>query len=272
MEEKQLTRRAELELMFNKFPDVPREPIIQTDVAINGVDCTESALKFVEPYHTKSYNLFIWDRDVPDAKWSKVPDQIHITGGMYGLRGNVSLDWHVHRNSEYIVDLIDGKLTLCTKENGQHIPIAPILDPYPRPKYKDKYFEDGTSYGEVVDVIPGKPFTHFVALRMCQFWGYDEGCKFCDINRAAKEQTKVGLRSKRGWFKKVDQVKEAFKEIYLREEWPIAKLPNSILFTGETLYGWHKLWIKYALPPMRCYPIMKPGREQTDRGWACAGY
>ena len=101
------------------------------------------------------------------------------------MRGNVSLDWHVHRKSEYIVDLIDEKLTLCTKENGQHIPIAPILDPYPHPKYKDKYFEDGTSYGEVVDVISDKPFTRFVALRMCQFWGYEEGCKFCGINRAA---------------------------------------------------------------------------------------
>jgi len=437
MEEKQLGRRAELELMFKKFPDVAREPIIQTDVAIQGVDCTESALKFVEPYHSKSYNLFIWDRDAPDAKWSKVPDQMHITGGMYGLRGNTSLDWHVYRNSEYIVDLIDGKLTLCTKENGQHIPIASILDPYPRPKYKDKHFEDGTSYGEVVDVIPAKPFTRFVALRMCQFWGYEEECKFCDINRAAKEQQRVGLRSKRGWFEKPEQVKEAFREAYFGEEWPPGRLPPSILFSGgtilnkvdglneddfymryadaiheaigyrwplclqtgpktrevakryrlngidahesnlevwderlfnilcpgkakrfgwkkwvdmmcdevdifgqgnvspcfvwgvemcqpygfktvdeavkstlsgwdylmahgviprpkewmvepgsaladnkpaplefyvRTLYGWHELWVKHALPPVRRYPIMGPGREQADRGWASVGY
>jgi len=437
MEEKQLGKRAELELMFKKFPDVPREPIIQTDVAIQGVDCTESALKFVEPYHSKSYNLFIWDRDAPDAKWSKVPDQIHITGGMYDLRGNTTLDWHVHRKSEYIVDLIDGKLFLCTKENGQHVPIASILDPYPRPKYKDKHFEDGTSYGEVVDVIPGKPFTRFVALRMCQFWGYEEECKFCDINRAAKEQQRVGLRSKRGWFEKPEQVKEAFKEAYFGEEWPPGRLPPGILFSGgtilnkvdgldeddfymryadaiheaigyrwplclqtgpktpevakryrlngidahesnlevwderlfniicpgkakrvgwkkwvdmmcdevdvfgqgnvspcfvwgvemcqpygfktideavkstlsgwdylmahgviprpkewmvepgsalagnrpaplefyvRTIYGWHELWVKYALPPVRRYPIMGPGREQADRGWASVGY
>ncbi len=123
MEVKQLGRRAELELMFKKYPDVPREPIIQTDVAITGVDTTEAALKFVEPYATRSYNLFIFDRVAPDTKTCKVPDQMHITGGMYDLRGNTSLDWHVNPNSEYIVDLIDGKLTLCTKEN---LPTKPL--------------------------------------------------------------------------------------------------------------------------------------------------
>jgi len=332
---------------------------------------------------------------------------------------------------------MDGKLFLCTRENDQHVPIASILDPYPRPKYKDKNFEDGTSYGEVVDVIPGKPFTRFVALRMCQFWGYEEECKFCDINRAAKEQQRVGLRSKRGWFEKPEQVKEAFREAYFGEEWPPGRLPPGILFSGgtilnkvdgldeddfymryadaiheaigyrwplclqtgpktrevakryrlngidahesnlevwderlfniicpgkakrvgwkkwvdmmcdevdvfgqgnvspcfvwgvemcqpygsktvdeavtstlsgwdylmahgviprpkewmvepgsalagnkpaplefyvRTIYGWHELWVKYALPPVRRYPIMGPGREQADRGWASVGY
>jgi len=437
MEEKKLTRRAELELMFKKFPDVARESIIQNDVAINGVDCTESALKFVEPFHSKSYNLFIWDREAPDSRKSKVPDQLHITGGIYDLQGNVNLDWHVNSSSEYIVDLIEGKLTLCTKENGRHRPIAPILDPYPRPKYKDKCFEDGTSYGEVLDAIPGKPFTRFTAFRMCQFWGFKEECKFCDINRAAKEQAKLGLRTSRKWFEDVDKVKDVFKEVYFKEKWSTGKLPNSILFTGGTIlkkvdglneddfylryadaiheaigyrwalclqtapksrevakryrdagidahetnlevwderlfnilcpgkakyfgwkkwvdmmcdevdifglgnvspcfvwgvemsqpwgfktvdeavkstlkgwdylmahgviprpkewmvepgsalannkpapleyyvrttYGWHELWVKHSLPPVRRYPIMGPGREQADRGWASVGY
>jgi len=36
MEEKQLGRRAELESMFNKFPHVPREPILQIDLYREG--------------------------------------------------------------------------------------------------------------------------------------------------------------------------------------------------------------------------------------------
>ena len=235
MEVKQLGRRAELESMFNKFPHVPREPILQIDLYREGTTFTDSALRVLEPFATKTYNLFIWDRVAADSRLSKIPDQIHITGGIYGLRGNVNVDWHINPESGYIVDIIDGKLTLCSRENDQHIPIAPILDPYPRPKHKDKHFEDGTGYGEVVDTVAGKPFTRLVPTRMCHLWGYNEQCLFCDINVAAKGQTKVGLRSKRGWFEKPEQVAEVFKEIYLREEWPIGKLPNNILITGGTI-------------------------------------
>jgi len=241
MEEKQLTKREELETIFKKFPEAPKEAVIQTDLFLEGTAFTDSALKVLEPYATRAYNLFTFDRvkpeEVADRKINiRMPDQIHITGGIYGLRGEVVQNWHINSYSSYIVDVIDGQLTLCSRENGQHIPIAPILDPYPRPKYKDKRFEDGTSYGEVVDAIPGKNFTRVLPFRMCQYWGYEEECKFCNINVTAKEQTKMGLRSKRPWFEKPEQVAEVMKEIYFREEWTEAgRAPHSILMTGGTI-------------------------------------
>lgn len=237
--EEQLSRRAEIELIAKKYPDVPIEAIIQDDLLRCGVAFTEAALLVLEPFATKTYNLFTFDladtEDIPGRASIRVPDQLHYAGGIYELRGNVTADVHQNPKSGYVIDVIEGKLTLCGRENGTSIPIAQVIDPYPPPKYRTKTFEDGVKYGEVVDAVPGKSFTRIAPFRMCQYWGPKEECKFCDINEAAKVQKKIGLRSSKGWVEKVDRVAEVMKEIYLREEWPVGKKPRSIMITGGTI-------------------------------------
>lgn len=235
----QVSRREELELMFKKYPDVPREAVIQDDLLRVGVAFTESALQVLEPYATKTYNLFTFDlkdtEQLPGRASVRVPDQLHYTGGIYGLRGNVTADVHQNPESGYVVDVVEGKLTLCGRENGDHVPIAEILPPYPPPKYREKCFEDGVKYSEVVDAVSGKSFTRITPFRMCQYWGRDEECKFCDINEAAKVQRRMGLRKTKKWTEKVEYVAEVMKEIYLREEWPVGKRPRSIMVLGGTI-------------------------------------
>ena len=238
-EAQQLVTRAELELMFMKFPDVPKETIIQDDLLRSGVAFTENALRVLEPYAGKTYNLFTFDlvetESLPGRASVRVPDQLHYTGGIYGLRGNVTADVHQNPESGYVVDVIEGRLTLCGRENDGHVPIAEILSPYPPAKYREKCFDDGVKYSEVVDAVPGKSFTRVTPFRMCQYWGGDEECKFCDINEAGKVQKMIGLRKAEKWTEKVEYVAEVLKEIYLREEWPIGKRPRSIMITGGTI-------------------------------------
>ena len=50
MQGNELSRRAELELMFKKYPDVPREAVIQDDLLRLGVAFTESALQLLDRY------------------------------------------------------------------------------------------------------------------------------------------------------------------------------------------------------------------------------
>lgn len=227
--------------MFENYSYIPREAIVQIDVQRCGLDFTESALQILEPYATKTYNLFTFDRvsheEVPSKAFVRIPDQIRFTGGIYGLRGIVKTsEVRINPNSNYVIDIIDEELKLCVKERGQHIPIAEVLNPHPVPKYMSKRFEDGTSYAAVVDAQPGKSFSRIVPFRMCQFWGYKEECKFCDINNAARAQTKMGRRPKgRSWVEKVDQVVEACQEIYLREKWSPSLRPRSIMITGGTI-------------------------------------
>ena len=150
------------------------------------------------------------------AKQVKVPDSIHITGGMYGVRGTTSAEWHINPQSDYVVDVIEGKLKLCVRENGQHIAIADMIDPHPAPKYRSKRFEDGTTYGEVVDAVPGRPFTRFLAIRTCQRWDYEEQCLYCDLNVTAQRLVTLRKRSTSRMIERVDQAEEALTEAYLR--------------------------------------------------------
>jgi hypothetical protein len=235
----ELGRRADLESMAKKYPDAPMEAIIQDDLLRCGVAFTESALRILEQYATKTYNLFTFDfqatEDVPDRAFIRVPDQLHYTGGIYALRGNVTADVHQNSKSGYVIDVIDEKLKLCGRENGLHVPIADVIDPYPVPKYREKAFDDGVKYSEIVDAVPGKSFSRLTPFRMCQYWAKKEQCKFCDINAAAKVQKNIGLRHSKTWTEDVDRVREVMEEIYLKEEWPVGKKPRSIMITGGSI-------------------------------------
>ena len=233
-----LARRQELESLFKKYSYVPKEAVVQIDVQRCGLDFSEEALQKLEPYASKTYNLFTFDRvshdDLKSKAYLKVPDQIGYTGGMYGLRGIVKTsEVRLNPSSEYIIDVVDGDLKLCTKEKDERVPIADVLNPHPLPRYMSKKFDDGTSYSAVCDAQPGKSFSRVVPLRMCQFWGYKEECKFCDMNNAARMQTKMGRRAEgRKMVEDLSQVAEVFKEVYLREKWPPGLKPRSILMTG----------------------------------------
>lgn len=235
----ELCRRAELELMAKKYPDAPIEAIIQDDLLRLGVTFTEEALKMLEPYASKTYNLFTFDLDetekIPDKAFLRVPDQLHFTGGMYGLRGNVTVDVHQNSQSGYVIHVMEENLKLCERENGQFIPIANVIDPYIVPKYRDKVFDDGIKYSEIIDAVPGKSFSRITPFRMCQYWSKGEQCKYCDINAAAKVQKTIGLRSSKNWVENIDHCREAVSEVYIREDWPVGKKPRSIMITGGTI-------------------------------------
>ncbi len=237
--EKNITRREEIEKLARLIPDATFEAILQNDLLRTGVSFSSKALDYLEPFATKTYNLFTFDlqesEKVPGRASVRVPDQLHYTGGIYGLRGNVTADVHQNPDSTYHIDVIDGRLKLCEKENGNKVEIADVFDPYPVPNYRNKTFDDGVSYGQIVDAVPGKSFSRVTPFRMCQYWAKGDQCKYCDINEAGKVQKKLGLRSSQKWVEDADRVAEVMKEIYLREEWPTGKKPRSIMITGGTI-------------------------------------
>ncbi len=231
------TRRHELESLFKRFPDVPREVVVKEDILRYGQAFGEAALKVGEQYRTKTYGgwLFSFDRVTPDqAKQGevfRVPDYLELKGGLYNLRGRLRVRCRVNPDSPYVVDQIDGKLWVCERDNGGLAPIAELWEYRPIPRYWSMKLEDGTPYNQIIR-------DDFATVFMfCQHWGPDEECRFCDINENARMSKERGALTIARPFKTVEQIATVAEEIFVRqwEERPEYDRPKNMTISGGAI-------------------------------------
>lgn len=230
-------RRDELESLFQRFPDVPREVVVKEDVLRNGLDFTESALQ--GEFRTKLYGggLFTYDLVRPEEALHlirRVPEDIEIHGGLYDLRGRVRCGVHLNPHSPYVVDKRDSELWLCERDGGGLSPIAQLHPYRPVPEFWSKSFDDGTPYKEILRDDAIVQTTVFID---CQYWGPNEECQYCDINRNLKEAKKRGDIHLRKSYKKVEQVAAVIEWLFLHErpKRPPYDRPRCIQVTGGAI-------------------------------------
>jgi len=230
------SRRQELEHFFKRFPEVPREVIVQEDALRLGLSFTDKAIARVEPFASKTYWLFTYDRVKPEEmqhdEARKLPVDIFLHGGIYELRGRVCVQVRIDPKSPYVIDLQDDKLAFCERDGETLAPIAEVYDPYPLPEWMSKTLPDGTKYSSVAAVSGQYSELRFTVFRMCQYWGPKQECMFCDMNKAARQQKALGLRSQKGWYESVENVATIAEELMLHTHWPEGKKPRCIFMTG----------------------------------------
>lgn len=189
-----IPRREELERMFDKYPDVPREVAVKEDFLTQGLKFTEAALRTVESGGWKGYYLFSFDRtkisDMKHKEAFRVPEEFRAWGGPYQLRPIV-FAIRINENSPYTVDVVDNQLKILF-EGGR--PVVDNVEFRPRPKYYEMSFEDGTPYYFIANLTAWRTITFCAPLRICQYWGDGEECKFCDINENVRQQQKAGRK------------------------------------------------------------------------------
>ncbi len=231
------SKRDDLEAYFKKYPDVPREVIIKEDMLRLGVFFTHPALEVAKNCRTKEYagGIFTWDfvthDDVDKDVFFQIPERVDVTGGPYGLRGRVRVFTRLNPNSPYVVDVLEGSCKVCVREGQGLVPVADVHPFRPRPKYWDKYFEDGTPYREL-----SKAEAHPIVFKMCQHWGPKEECKFCDINvnwRMAHERGQAKMKQP---YANPQQVAEVIAEIFREEREPVDR-PVGVFIDGGTILG-----------------------------------
>ncbi|MGO8754251.1 MAG: radical SAM protein [Gallionellaceae bacterium] len=218
-----------LEQHFARYPDVPREVVIKTDLLRYGLWFTDAALAATAGSMVKSYRLFSYDfvpmESLARREPQRVPEHFIMLGGRYGLRP-VLVQTSLAPDSPYVIDVVDGRLVLrCGVEIlcEARFLIAP--------DYYSMKTADGTRYQEII--ANGFFVTVF---RNCQFWGRDEECGFCDINSNVRQMKRSREFTLNAPVKGLDAILEVARAIE-REAYDKhgSSLPLSFLLSGGTI-------------------------------------
>jgi hypothetical protein len=174
-----------------EFPDVPLEAVVKEDCLRRGVWFDPDALRAGHQYARKSYFIFSFDHrpleQMEAGARDDAPEEIALEGGPWGFR-RVIVSVRLNPDSPYRVTLdADARPVLAC--DGEAIALVAFS---PTPPYYGDALDDGTPITEVAPSIEWGYLLYLTVFRMCQYFGKDEECQFCDINRNFKQQREQG--------------------------------------------------------------------------------
>ncbi|HEX4520202.1 MAG TPA: radical SAM protein [Gaiellaceae bacterium] len=187
------SRIALVEELMARFQQVPREAVLKEDLLRTGIAFAESALTDnldgeVKP---KSYFIFSFDQkplsELGAAASRRPPEEIALTGGPYELRRTI-VSVRVNPDSPYRVEE-DGEGGLRLALEGR--PIAEVALP-PMPEYYRHTLANGKTVMETAPTIQWGYLIYLTVLRLCQYFGAQEECRFCDINHNWRQHKREG--------------------------------------------------------------------------------
>jgi hypothetical protein len=186
------TRRHLVESLIERFPEVPPEAVVKEDLLRTGIAFDDSALTHnldgeVKP---KSYFIFSFDQkplaELGEAARRRPPEELALTGGPLGLRRTI-VSVRVNPDSPYRVHSADGELGLSL----EGAPLAGVVLP-PMPEYYRHPLANGKTVMETAPTIQWGYLIYLTVLRLCQYFGAKEECRFCDINHNWRQHKQEG--------------------------------------------------------------------------------
>lgn len=214
-----------------QYPEIPREVILKEDLLRLGMSFSDAAMEAARGCRTQAYYLFSYNisghHDMKEGMSTAAPEDIVFRGGPHGL-ARTSVRVVLNANSPYLVDMVEGKPTIC--EHGA--PVAEAVYP-DRPEYYGRTFGDGMRYEQVIPLLYNS-YAFITTFRACHYWGDKEECKFCDINYNLRE-----LRKLTGDHVTADAIKDRDKVVEvlaaMSEEPDPAKRMITIIMTGGSI-------------------------------------
>lgn len=219
----------ELERLCVQYDDLPREAIVKTDLLRLGIAFTPAALKICAAAKPKSYFIFSFDyktqEELSYAERHHAPEEIALIDGAWDLQRTI-VSTRNNPDSPYCIDVVNDTLlqlfcegtALCNIE----LPSAPA------------YYEEKVSSGKpVTDLTPTLQWGYLIyitAFRLCQYWGREEECQFCDINENYRQQKKEG-RSYTG----VKDPAEVAESIGIIDRLDTSKISQAYTVTGGSI-------------------------------------
>lgn len=183
-------RQAELAALAQRYDDLPREALLKEDLLRIGLHFEEPALRFAADFKTKSYFIFSFDlvpiAEMQGAENLRAPEEIRFQGGPAGLRPTV-VSTRVNPASPYRVRLADAALELWLGED-----LLAAVELLPVPGYYRQHLASGQPVHEVAPTIEWGYLIYLTVYRKCQYFGFKEECRFCDLNENYRQQVQAG--------------------------------------------------------------------------------
>ncbi|MCI0652356.1 MAG: radical SAM protein [Planctomycetes bacterium] len=181
---------AELERLAAEYPDLPREALLKEAILTSGLSFSADALRLCRDKKTKSYFIFSFDM-VPIAAMEKdehrhAPEEIRFHGGAAAYRPTV-VSVRVNPASPLRVEAAANSLALRLGEED-----VAAIELLPSPGYYQRALRSGQPVHEVAPTIEWGYLIYLTVYRKCQYFGFNEECRFCDINANYRQQVAAG--------------------------------------------------------------------------------
>lgn len=180
-----------LETLCVRYADLPREAILKSDLLRLGIAFSPEALRISARAKPKSYFIFSFDRktqaELSPEERHAAPEEIALAGGPWDLQRTI-VSTRLNPDSPYrIIATEDSTLVLtCDGSPLCHI-VLPELPPY-----YEVALANGKPVTDIAPTIEWGYLIYLTAFRLCQYWGRDEECQFCDINANYRQQRQEG--------------------------------------------------------------------------------
>jgi hypothetical protein len=188
--EPQRNALAEVEDLARRYPDLPVEAVFKEDLLRRGMAWSGAALDIAAGFKRKAYFIFSFDM-VPIAgmeqnESARAPEEIRLTGGPYGFRP-VVVSVRLNPSSPYRIEAREGELTL-------HLEGTPVahVELQTSPDYYARTLANGKPITDIAPTIEWGYLLYLTVFRLCQYFGAQEECQFCDINANYRQQKAAG--------------------------------------------------------------------------------
>ena len=201
----------EIKKLHQSYADIPIEAIIKQDLLRLGIRFSPDSSQITEEFKEKDYFIFSFDLATLEElkekgeQFLRAPEEIRFFGGELELQPTI-FNVRLNPDSPYSIEVSDGKPVL-------HCEGVFIADTefHPRPDYYNSQLSSGKKISEIAPVLEWGYLIYLTTFRLCQYWGKEEECQFCDINENYRQQKNAG-REYTG-VKKVSDILEALSFI-----------------------------------------------------------
>jgi len=182
-----------VEDLMARYPDIPPGAVLKEDMLRSGIAFDPSALSDnldgeVKP---KSYFIFSFDQkpltELGEAATRRPPEEIALTGGPHELKRTI-VSVRVNPDSPYRIARADDGVARLSLEGRE---LADVEVP-PMPEYYRHTLANGKTVMETAPTIEWGYLIYLTVLRLCQYFGAKEECRFCDINHNWRQHRRAG--------------------------------------------------------------------------------